>query len=636
LTFLVKQSLQKINDRLWQEKWDIIFFAGHSNSEPNGQDGRIYINDTESLTIDELSNGLRNAIKNGLKLAIFNSCDGMGLARSLFKLNIPQVIVMRERVPDLVAQEFLRYFLIDFAAGTSLYQSVRRARERLQGLQNKYPCATWLPIICQNPAETPLTWRRGWKKYVRILCIILLFLLPGGIGLWWLHTQCKLPLQVCPKIDISGSSTGTQTNIENANHFSLGDRILVTANTNSDKQNGVEAFAKGDYKTAIISFQAALRTKRNDPETLIYLNNAKAAITGRTLRIAVRVPIGSNLNIAQEILRGAAQAQEEFNSRGGINGTLIEVIIANDDNKPETAKQVAAGLVKDSKVLGVVGHNASEASIAAAPIYQAGRLVMISPTSSVLELSNTGNYIFRTAPSNRVDAQKIVHYAIKNAHKSRFAICIDSKSSFSTSIKTELNNAVIDSGGHLSTIPCDLSDPNFNPSKFIPDAISDRVDALVLIPSVDKIAEAINLVKANKRRIALFGGSTMYTFDTLQKGQADTLGMVLAVVWHPLAQPESIFAKSAERLWGAPVNWRTATSYDAAQAIIAALRQDSSRDGVQKVISNPNFKVVDGATGEFVFLPTGDRKRTPQNDILIQVQIFPNNPTGYGFVPIKL
>jgi tetratricopeptide (TPR) repeat protein len=156
IEIFIEPQRQHINDRLWEQPWDIIFFAGHSETE--GNEGRIYLNSDDSLTISELWYGLRKAVDNGLQLAIFNSCDGLGLARSLDDILIPQTIVMRERVPDIVAQEFLRYFLKAFSNGKSLYLSVREARERLQGLENQFPCATWLPVIYQNPAEIPLTW----------------------------------------------------------------------------------------------------------------------------------------------------------------------------------------------------------------------------------------------------------------------------------------------------------------------------------------------------------------------------------------------------------------------------------------------------------------------------------------------
>lgn len=155
-TFLIEKTRKEINDKLWEQPWDIIFFAGHSETE--GEQGRIYINPTESLTIDELWYALKKAVERGLKLAIFNSCDGLGLARRLDDLHIPQMIVMRELVPDLVAQEFLKHFLAAFASGQPLYLAAREARERLQGLESQFPCASWLPVIWQNIAAIPPTW----------------------------------------------------------------------------------------------------------------------------------------------------------------------------------------------------------------------------------------------------------------------------------------------------------------------------------------------------------------------------------------------------------------------------------------------------------------------------------------------
>ena len=158
VTFLVKPQRQVLNNQLWEQPWDIIFFAGHSKTE--GETGRLYINQTDSLTIDEVREALRKAIASGLQLAIFNSCDGWGLAKDLEALHIPQMIIMREPMPDQVAQQFLKDFLRAFAGGLSLYQAVQEARRKLQGLEDKFPCASWLPVICQNPAVSPPTWRQ--------------------------------------------------------------------------------------------------------------------------------------------------------------------------------------------------------------------------------------------------------------------------------------------------------------------------------------------------------------------------------------------------------------------------------------------------------------------------------------------
>ncbi|WP_375509745.1 CHASE2 domain-containing protein [uncultured Nostoc sp.] len=156
--FLVEPSRQELDKWLWDKQgWDILFFAGHSHSQDDK--GQIHINPTSSLTITELKNALSYAISRGLKIAIFNSCDGLGLARQLADLQINQIIVMREEIPDLIAQEFVKHFLGAFSEGQSLYLAVRYARSRLQGLEEEFPGASWLPVICQNIAEETLTWQ---------------------------------------------------------------------------------------------------------------------------------------------------------------------------------------------------------------------------------------------------------------------------------------------------------------------------------------------------------------------------------------------------------------------------------------------------------------------------------------------
>lgn len=170
--FLINPSRQDFNLHLWDSQgWDILFFAGHSETE--GETGRLYINENEtnnSLTIEQLEEALKRAIENNLKLAIFNSCDGLGLANALSRLNIPTVIVMREPVPNFVAQEFFKYFLQGFAIEQlSLYLALQQARRKLQGLEDNFPGASWLPAICQNPAVEPPTWLYllDWKVGVQ-------------------------------------------------------------------------------------------------------------------------------------------------------------------------------------------------------------------------------------------------------------------------------------------------------------------------------------------------------------------------------------------------------------------------------------------------------------------------------------
>ena len=169
---LTEPKLSDLNQYLWDKQgWDILFFAGHSTSQSvdnlGGISEKLFLNATEQLSIDQLKYGLQTAVNRGLQLAIFNSCDGLGLARELADLNLPQLIVMREPILDRVAHTFLRNFLQAFSDETPFSTAVRRAREKLHGLENDFPGASWLPVIFQNPTAPPIVWRKAHKQMLQ-------------------------------------------------------------------------------------------------------------------------------------------------------------------------------------------------------------------------------------------------------------------------------------------------------------------------------------------------------------------------------------------------------------------------------------------------------------------------------------
>lgn len=161
VTWLKQPKREALDEPLWKQQWDILFFVGHGESQDDWKTGTIWINENDKITIGELRNHFKKAIDNGLKLAILNCCDGLGLAHSLAEgqdLYLPQIIAMREELPVVIAPRFLQYFLEEFTQDNSLYASVREARRRLQILEKEFPCASHLPVICQNPAVKSLRW----------------------------------------------------------------------------------------------------------------------------------------------------------------------------------------------------------------------------------------------------------------------------------------------------------------------------------------------------------------------------------------------------------------------------------------------------------------------------------------------
>ena len=414
--------------------------------------------------------------------------------------------------------------------------------------------------------------------------------------------------------------------------ISLGEEILLTQDKNPDKEAGVKAFLDGDCKTAIEKLNLYRKAEPTDPEALIYLNNAKARENRNRLKIAVSVPIGTEKGIAEEMLRGVAQAQNEVNNKGGINNkALLEVVIANDDNDAKIAPQIASDFVKDKSILAVVGHNSSRASKPASAVYQQSGLVMISPTSYAEDLTSSTTYIFRTAPGIKTIAKSISDYAINKMKKTNFLICTDQNPD-NISFKSNFTNVV--GLPRVNRTECDISAPAFDPNAVISEAKNSGADALVLALYINKSRDTERrgraLVKANNFQLSLFSTSAVVTKESLEEGK-DINGLITSLPWHSTAFPGNPFVKNANQLWKAPVNWRTATSYDATKAIILGLQKSSTRYELQQTLSDPKFS-VDGATGQIQF-SSGNRKSGYDPSFLIKVQQKPGTDK-YEFVPI--
>ncbi len=256
--FLVEPQREDLSETLWAKPIDILFFAGHSSSQ--GATGRVFINQTESLSLKELRYALKKAIDQGLQLAIFNSCDGLGLAKELSDLQIPLIIVMREPVPDRVAQTFLRFFLSSFSTGASLYESVREARERLQGLEGEFLCASWLPLVVQHPIAQAPTWlsllgevdlktNRRRFSFRSLISRPLLKWIPAAAIATTIATSGLRHLGLFQSIELAGYDTMLQVR----SNEPPDDRILVIEVTEEDVQKQKNETRRGSLSDQAFS-----------------------------------------------------------------------------------------------------------------------------------------------------------------------------------------------------------------------------------------------------------------------------------------------------------------------------------------------------------------------------------------------
>ncbi|MFA5120285.1 branched-chain amino acid ABC transporter substrate-binding protein [Zavarzinia sp.] len=108
---------------------------------------------------------------------------------------------------------------------------------------------------------------------------------------------------------------------------------------------------------------------------------------------------GPQAGFGAQLKAGVEFAVEAINANGGIEGRKVVLVQRDDGCDADRAKTVAGELVA-AKAVAVIGHFCSSASLAAAPVYAAGDVVMITPASTDPRLTMEGapgaGFVFRT------------------------------------------------------------------------------------------------------------------------------------------------------------------------------------------------------------------------------------------------
>lgn len=154
LQFLKEPTIQELHDKLFDEKgWQVFFYAGHGDCDENAANGLLYINQNDSVTLEPLKGGMKQAIVKGLQLLIFNSCSSLGIAADLVAegISLPSVIVMRAPLPDAIAHAFVKSLFKYLVIEKHLFVAVRKAKDDLLRWEKDFPGASGIPVLCQHP-----------------------------------------------------------------------------------------------------------------------------------------------------------------------------------------------------------------------------------------------------------------------------------------------------------------------------------------------------------------------------------------------------------------------------------------------------------------------------------------------------
>jgi branched-chain amino acid transport system substrate-binding protein len=172
---------------------------------------------------------------------------------------------------------------------------------------------------------------------------------------------------------------------------------------------------------------------------------------------------GENATFGISTRNGIDIAVDEINAAGGLLGKKVRVIVEDDQGLPSEAQTVVTKLITKDKVVAILGEVASSNSIAAAPVAQQNGIPMISPSSTNIEVTRKGDYIFRVCFLDPFQGFVMAKFASNTKKFTKVAVLRDIKNDYSVG----LANAFIENFKKMGgTIVADesysASDTDFN------------------------------------------------------------------------------------------------------------------------------------------------------------------------------
>jgi len=125
-------------------------------------------------------------------------------------------------------------------------------------------------------------------------------------------------------------------------------------------------------------------------------------------------------------VKAAQLVIKDINAKGGILGRKVELVIGDDSCRPELATNVATKLVS-AKVAAVIGHICSGSTKAALRTYKDARIIVISPSATSPELTQSGQYpnFFRTIAPDDTQAKLVTNFALQTLKFTKIAVIHD-------------------------------------------------------------------------------------------------------------------------------------------------------------------------------------------------------------------
>lgn len=158
---------------------------------------------------------------------------------------------------------------------------------------------------------------------------------------------------------------------------------------------------------------------------------------------------GTTATFGQSTDHAIQMAFDEINAAGGILGKKVRVIVEDDQSKPEEAATAVTKLINQNHVVAMLGEVSSSRSLAAAPICQANRVPMISPSSTNPRVTQVGDFIFRVCFIDPFQAEVGARIAWETLKLKKVAILSDVRNDYSVGLQTFFRQHYKQLGGDI-------------------------------------------------------------------------------------------------------------------------------------------------------------------------------------------
>lgn len=306
---------------------------------------------------------------------------------------------------------------------------------------------------------------------------------------------------------------------------------------------------------------------------------------------------------------GAALAIDLRNKAGGIDGRMIELVVEDDRQDPEVARQAVSRLI-ERKVEAIVGPMTSAVAVAVVPLVNEAKMTMISPTVTTPVLSGIDDYFLRVIAPTTDYARKGAEYHFIYQGQRRVAVAYDLRNAaYTENWLADYRDAFVAFGGEIVTTEAYESGDDTDFSEIAERLLAQEPDAVLIIAnSVDTAMVAQQLHKRDPA-VHISASEWAATERLTELGGKAIEGLAIAQFLDRDSKAPSYIAfrdAYVERFALEP-GFAGVTAFDATNVALDALAARKQGQTLKQVILDR--KVFAGAQSEIRFDLTGDASR---------------------------